>query len=405
MLISAIVIVLVGLAISFFCSMLEACVLSLSRAEVAAMGAETRSGRIWAGLKRDVQLPLATILIVNTTAQIVATSLAAAKLDTLYGERGVIAFSVIVSFVMIQWAEVLPKALGSRHRRRVAALLGVPLAVCVRVLSPLAGVVRLLNRPFEGGEEPPPSVEEIRALAHDARSSQVIAPHQDHIIGRAAGLGRVTARKIMVPRAEMSILSSDMSVEDAFIQAHLDAHTRYPLCEAGNLDLVLGYVNLKELVAILHTNPANATLRGIARPIAHIGPDEDGPQVLRAFIDEHVHLAIVRGEGGDTLGMLTMEDLVQEIVGRVEDEFDLLPRRIHDLGGNVLMIGGGVDVEIAFARIGLVATTAQGTVAAWMTAELGRPPKPGDEVEIGEARLVVRRIRRGRVFEAMLTRR
>ena len=404
MLVSAIVIVLVGLTISFVCSMLEACVLSLSRAEVAAMGAETRSGRVWAGLKRDVQLPLATILIVNTCAQIVATSLAAAKFDTLYGERGVVTFSVIVSYVMIQWAEVLPKTLGSRHRRRVAALLGVPLGACVLVLSPVARVVRFLNKPFEGGKEPPPTVDEISALAHHARSSQVIAPHQDRIIGHAAKLGRVTARKIMVPRAEMSFLSSDMSMEEAFIHAHLDAHTRYPLCEGADLDRVLGYVNLKELVAILHTNPANATLRGIARPIGHIDPDQDGPEVLRAFVDEHVHLAIVRGEDAHTLGMLTMEDLVQEIVGDLQDEFDLLPKRIHDLGGNVLMIGGGVDAAFAFARAGLGVHAVEGTIASWMTAELGHAPKPGDGVDIGGARLVVRRIRRGRVFEAMLTR-
>jgi putative hemolysin len=305
---------------------------------------------------------------------------------------------------MIQWSEVLPKALGSRHRRRVAVLLGVPFAACVFVCSPLTRFIRLLNRPFEGGKEPPPTVEEISALAHHASDSQVIAPHQDRIIGQAASLGRVTARKIMVPREEMSILSTDMTVEAAFIHAHLDAHTRYPLCEGGDLDRVLGYVNLKELVAVLHTNPENATLRGITRPIGNIGPDEDGPEVLRTFVEEHVHLALVRDEAGHTLGMLTMEDLVQEIVGDLQDEFDLLPKRIHDLGGDVLMIGGGVDLGIAFARAGLAAPHAQGTVASWITAELGRTPKPGDSLDVGEVRVVVRRIRRGRVFEAMLTR-
>ena len=120
MLLSALVIVFIGLTISSLCSMLEACLLSLSHAEVAAMGTETRTGRIWAGFKRDVQLPLATILIVNTSAQTIATSFAAARFEALYGERGLIAFSIIISFVMIQWAEVLPKTLGSRHRRRGA---------------------------------------------------------------------------------------------------------------------------------------------------------------------------------------------------------------------------------------------------------------------------------------------
>jgi CBS domain containing-hemolysin-like protein len=404
MLLCAITIVLVGLTISFFCSLLEGCVLSLSRAEVLAMGRETRSGRIWAGFKREVQMPLATILIVNTSAQVIATSFAAAKFGTAYGSRAVIGFSVVVSFLIIQWGEVLPKTLGARHRRRIAVLFSVPLKVCVVALSPLAHFVRFLNRPFEGSKEPPPTVDEISALAHHARSWRVIEGHQDHIIGHAARLGHVSARKIMVPREEMSILSSDMGLEAAFIHAHLDAHTRYPLCEGGDIDRVLGYVNLKELVAILHTNPAAVTLRGIARPIGYIKPDDNGSEVLHEFVDEHVHLAVVRGEGNTTLGMLTMEDLVEEIVGDLEDEFDPLPKMIHDLGGSVLMIGGGVDVQAALAKAGVTAPRAHGTVASWMTKELGHRPKPGEGVDMGAARLVVRRIRRGRVFEAMLTR-
>jgi putative hemolysin len=402
MLFSALTILAVALAISFLCSLLEACVLSLSKAEVSALGERRpRLGRTWTALKRDVQYPLAVILILNTCAHTIGTALAAGKFELLYGERGVIVSSVVLSFVMIQWTEVLPKTLGSRRRRRVAELFGIPLEVAVLVLRPFAWLVHQLNRPFERGPfvEPPASVEEIRALSREARSAQVIAPHQDEIIGRAATLARIDATRLMVFRDEISFLSTTMTMEEALLHAHVDEHTRSPLCEGGDLDATIGYVNFKELVAALHTNPVDATLRGIARPIPYVSPERDGASILRQFVEEHLHLAIVRDESGKTLGLITMEDLIEELVGELEDEFDSLPRRVHDLGSGLLMIGGGTEAAEAFRRLGLASTPA-GTVATWMASPLAGSPRPGDAVDVDGASFVVRRVRRGRVFEA-----
>src|SRR5579863_2395932 len=123
MLPSALAIVAATLSVSFLCSMLEACVLSLSRAEVVAIGQRSaRLGRIWKGFKERIEYPLAAILIVSTTTHTVGMSLAAGRLEVLYGERGVLVASAIVAGLMIQWTEVLPKTLGSHHRRRVAEL-------------------------------------------------------------------------------------------------------------------------------------------------------------------------------------------------------------------------------------------------------------------------------------------
>src|SRR5580658_9346609 len=370
----------VALSTCFLCSLLEACVLSLSKAEVAAIGQKSpRLGIIWTEFKTSIHAPLAAILIVNTSALTIGTSLAAERFADLYGERGVLVSSLLIAFVTVQWAEVLPKALGSRHRRRLAVLFGSPLRAVVLALSPVVALVRWLNRPFEREQaEPPTSIEEIRALSRDARAANVIGPNDDAIIDRAAGLTRVSARKSMVPRDEMSVLSTTMSLTDALVHAHIEAHTRFPLCEAGDLDAVIGYVNLKELVAILHTNPAQPTLRGIARPILHV--------------------AIVC-EGDKTVGILTMEDLVEELLGELTAEFEPLPGRIHDLGGNVLMVGGGASLPDLMRTAGL-SGDASGTVASWFADKLQRPPKPGDEVVLAGARVVVRRIRRGRVFDA-----
>jgi CBS domain containing-hemolysin-like protein len=405
MLLGTLAILATSLSISFLCSLVEACLLSLSKAEVLAIGQERpRVGAVWSGFKRHIHGPLAAILILNTAALTIGTSLAAERFALLYGARGVLVSSVLITFVMVQWAELLPKTLGSRHRRRLAVLVGGPLRVAVLALAPVVAVVRWLNRPFEGpGREPPTSIEEIRALAHDARAANVIGPHDDAIIERASGLTRVEARKIMVPRGEMSLLSTHMSLEEALIHAHLEAHTRFPLCEVGDIDKIVGYVNLKELVAILHTNPAQPTLRGITRPIHRVSADANLSVVLKDFVEHHLHVAVVCDEQGKTLGMITMEDLVEQLVGDLAEEFEPLPRRIHDLGGDVLMVGGGASVAEVVARAGLVGEP-HGTVASWIADTLQRTPRPGDELSLLGARVVVRRIRRGRVFDVTVKR-
>jgi putative hemolysin len=332
-------------------------------------------------------------------------ALAAGRLEVLYGQRGVFIASLVMAVIMIQWGEILPKTLGSHHRRALAVLFGRPLHVVVVLLTPVIAVVHRLNRPFEGRTpELPPSIDEIRALASDARSSDVIGAEEDEIIGRAAGLQRVGVRDIMVARDDMSLLSTDMTLEQALVHAHIDAHTRFPLCNSGRVDEILGYVNLKELVAILHTNPENPTLRGIARPIHRVSPDTNASALTRSFIKEHVHVAVVEDRTGKTLGMVTMEDLVEQLVGELEDEFDWLPTRIHDLGGSVLMVGGGAGIAPVLEKAGLPPTDARGSVAAFMDERLGRKPKRGDEFVVDGVKIVVRRIRRGRVFEATVTR-
>jgi CBS domain containing-hemolysin-like protein len=405
MLLSAIAILAATLCVTFLCSLLEACVLSLSKAEVAALERkDPRIGRIWIGFRQRLAYPLAAILILNTSAQTVGMALAAGRLEVGYGQAGVLVASAVMTALMVQWAEILPKTLGSRHRRRIAVLFGRALEVAVVALTPVVAVVRRLNRPFEGdGDEAPPSIDEIRALASDARSSDVIGPEEDEIISRAAGLTRVGVRDIMVPRDDISVLSSDMTLEEALIHAHIDAHTRFPLCEKGRIDAIIGYVNLKEVVAVLHTNPSVPTLRGIARPIHRVRVDANASDLTRAFTKEHLHVAVVVGEAGETLGLVTMEDLIEVLVGDLEDEFDSLPTRIHDLGGSVLMVGGGAPILAVLERAGVALPDARGNVAAFFDARLGRRPRRGDDVRVGNARIAVRRIRRGRVFEATVT--
>ena len=185
--------------------------------------------------------------------------------------------------------------------------------------------------------------------------------------------------------------------------AHLEAHTRFPVCEGNDPDRVVGYVNFKEMIYFMRTNPNDPRLAGVVRPLHDAAPEDSAADLLRLFVEQHIHIALVRDPQGRTLGIVALEDLVEELVGEIEDEFDRLPRLVHALSGGTWIVGGGVKLAEVNARLGTALDPPQETLSAWLTRRLGESAKPGDVIGEQGVILTVRRIRRGRVFEAVAT--
>jgi putative hemolysin len=402
-----IVSVVLALAISALCSLLEATLLSLTPTQVAELTSrQPRVGALWQGFKRNIERPIAVILFVNTAAHTIGATMAGAQFELVFGHAGLIWFSLIFTYLMLQFTEILPKTLGVLHNGRLAPVIALPLALLVRLLSPILYVVHLINRPFEGRRRAESSapLEEIAALAGLARIARFISPHQERVIKGATQLSEKLVRDIMIPLEQITFLSTSQTPSEALIAAHLDPHTRFPISEGDDRNRVLGYVNLKELVYLLHTNPIDGTLRGIVRPVHFVTVEQPASELMRVFIERHEHMAIVRDRGGNTAGLVTFEDVVEELVGDLEDEFDRLPRHLHPLTGGMWMVGGGIPVSELAQKTGFELPEASGSTSAWLIRRLGRTPKPNETVRIAGADIMVRRVRRGSVFEVAVTR-
>ncbi len=141
---------------------------------------------------------------------------------------------------------------------------------------------------------------------------------------------------------------------------------------------------------------------GITHPMHFVSPDSPVADLLKFFVDEHEHMAIVRDPDGRTLGLVTLEDIVEELLGELHDEFDRLPHYIHGLTGGVYIVGGGSTVSELCARLGKTWPDVRGTISSWITTKLSRTPKAGDTVNVDGCEFLVRRTRRGKVFEAVV---
>ena len=400
--------VLIAGCTAFLCSISEASLLSLTPGQLAEIERRNRRvGGVIRGLKASIKEPIAVILLLNTSAATIGATVAGSQFSVAFGHRWLAVFSIGFTYFLFQFTEILPKTLGVQYSVAVIRVVAVPLSVLVRVFSPLIAFFHLVNRPFDrGGKRSPEdeTLQEIAALAGVARGGHLIGEKQERIIHASMSLSKVPASDVMIPVGQITFLSATQNLVDAMLAAHNDPHTRFPIVEGSDRDKVLGYVNFKEIVYRTRTNPADPTLRGIIRPIYFIEPDRPCSQVLKAFVDEHVHIAVVRDSTtGKTLGLLTLEDLVEELVGEIEDEFDRLPRMCQALTGGVWIVGGGLPVSDLISKTGIQTDFTPEPVSVWLIKRLGGLPRLGQVIELGDKDITVRRLRRHKVFEVLVT--
>jgi len=401
-----IAVVTVAVVIAFLCSLCEACLLSLSPVDIAALSEKhPRTAEVWKNFKLNIQKPIAVILIMNTVAETMGAALAGALFGKLFGSKLILVFSIVFSYVVIQWCEILPKSLGARFSRQVACVFAGPLRWGVAVLHPVVTVIEWLNKPFlpsgaaKSGQDP---VGDINVLARFASYNRLITREQEGIVARSLKLSQTKVRDIMVSRDEIKCLSTAMSLADALIEAHIHHHTRYILVKDGNLDDVVGYVNVKDIVSALRTNPKDPSLKGIARPIAVIKTGQLVTDLLKELTKGYQHIALVRNEQGQTAGLVTLEDVVEAIVGDLSDEYDILPSQVIHLSDIRYLAGGGVTLSALKSQTGFALPDANVTVHDFVSGIMKGPLAVESRAVYGNVTFVVRKMRRSMVHEVVV---
>ncbi|MDZ4657756.1 MAG: hemolysin family protein [Bythopirellula sp.] len=249
---------------------------------------------------------------------------------------------------------------------------------------------------------------EIRATAAIARASRLIGHREEGIIHGATEMQSRPVRDIMLPAEHIRMLDINASLGDNLITAHLDMHTRFPVVEKmGDLQTVVGYVNVKDIIATLRLSPQDASLRAIVRRLPSFRDTQPIAECLERLMREHTHIAIVRDASEKVIGMVSLEDILEELVGEIEDEYDRLPAHIVS-SGNAWVVGGGVPLERLKAAADLNLMTdlpehGAHTLSEWVIGHLGHEVTGGEIIERGPWRVVVRKVRRKKVQEAQVS--
>ncbi len=253
-------------------------------------------------------------------------------------------------------------------------------------------------------------IQELRAIAGLARASRLIGAREESIILGAARLSSRPVREILLPAEHISMLNINDSITDCLIAAHLDMHTRFPVTETkGDPQAIIGYVTFKDIVAFMKLNPQEHSLRGIVRGVLSLSDDLPISSVLERLMREHTHIALIRDTSGRVQGMITLEDILEELIGDIQDEYDLLPVHAVRSGGG-WVVGGGISLPRLNELTGIdlnqslpTSETPIHNLSGWIIGHLGRIPSGGEVVNHGGLRALVRKVRRQRVLEAQLS--
>lgn len=252
------------------------------------------------------------------------------------------------------------------------------------------------------------ALQELRAVASLARTSLLIGGREEAIILNAARLASTKVAAIMLPAKYIGMLNVDDPLADCLVAAHQDMHTRFPVTEgAADPQKIIGYVNFKDIVAVLKMSPQEPNLRGILRTIPRFPADMTVANCLEQLTHERVHIALITEASGTVVGMLTLEDILEELIGEIHDEFDRLPANISR-SGQAWVVGGHASLERVREVTGIELPPHQSdstppNVSDWVIHQLGHPVAGGEVVPAENARVVVRKVRRQRVLEALIS--
>jgi putative hemolysin len=268
--------------------------------------------------------------------------------------------------------------------------------------------VELIERllPSKNTEDHLASLHELRAQVNLLRASQAIGVQEERIILQASRLSAMKVQDIMMPDDDIVMVVADAPLSENLIIAHMDMHTRFPVTSRkGDPELIIGYVTFKDMVLLAKTHPGNPVIREIVRHIISLSEDMALSDALKRMIAEHHHLALVRDASGKVVGMITQEDIFEELVGDIQDEFDRLPRHISP-AGHQMMVGGGVQLGqlrevLKRPELGEELPPAT-TVNDWLNHDREVPLRGGDMVVVDRVWCQVRKVRRRRITEAVL---
>jgi putative hemolysin len=345
-----------------------------------------------------------------TLARMIQTGLGKVPHATLYahGIAIVVAFA-LMTYLLVTLGELVPKSVALGRVERLAIAVAGPMDVFIAVSRPFLTVMNrsaqaVLGlfgmRHIRGAAVHSP--EELKLIVSATRDVGLLPEIEEDMIHRALDLGNVTVREVMVPRPDIFSLPADMALDDAMVKVAKSKHSRIPIYDPQlGPEHILGVLYVKNLMRLLHLTgdgalpplrPGSTRLRHIMRDVLVVPETKPLSDLLMEFKERRRHLAVVVDEYGSTVGVVTVEDVLRQIVGEMEDEFDVAKEiPLQTLGPNAAVLEGSENIRDLEIQQGLKLPRDEGfeTLGGFVLARLQKIPKGGESFEYQGHRFTV----------------
>lgn len=426
-----ILIIILMLALNALLAAYEMALASVSRTKLSILAQEKRMGAEQALFMKDhMEGSLAVVQIGITLVGAIAAAAGGAGADEMFSpilqewlsipKRLADALSVAVvvlplSFITIVFAELTPKTFAIKNKEFVVLKFSPVMRVLYTILSPIVHIMENLVRfctkkTFTKTPDPKEAqkaaMADLRTAAAIASSSRLFGKTEEKIVLSSAMFCIRKIREIQVPLDQVYMLDAGDSIADTFVKAHLDMHTRFPVREnPSDPQSIIGYLNFKDIFLSTKMAAGSPTsARTIVRPILRLEADTLISAALEKLMKDKQHICLVT-EGSKITGILTLEDIFEEMVGEIEDEYDFFPAYIRPFGTSLIASATAKMTDV-FERLGVpapqdLAPTA--TVLQWTTQKLGRALDKNDKLKADGLLVDPRKFRRHKLMEVLIT--
>ena len=338
--------------------------------------------------------------LVNVGASALATLLFLRLLPTgLPAYVSGLVTTFVMTALLLLFGEITPKNLAKNRAETVALKVIVPVWQLTRATYPVVRALRAIStgmlRPFGeqllSREGAPLSEDQLVTFIEEGEERGIIPVQDGEMMKRILSLDEITAEEVMVPRTEMQAIEANTSLEEVLQFVVTDGHSRYPVYEEVR-DNVIGILYVKDLLRTVLNSGKDTPLRKLLRPAYYTPTTKPVNVLLREFQRERVHMAVVVDEYGGVAGIVTLEDILEEIVGEIEDEYDRPRSRqlIRRLSATEAVVDGDAEVRLVNRTLGLELPEDEAvTIAGLILEKLGDIPDPGARLQIDGALLTV----------------
>lgn len=317
-------VVAVVILVSAFCSTCEAALYSVPQSYIETLVSNnSQAGRVLRSMREKVDRPITAILTLNTIANTAGAAVAGALAARAFGAEWLVTFSALFTLAILFFSEVIPKTVGVVYSRPIAVLLALPLQLLVIAFMPVIWISGLATRAIaRAAPQNEVNPEEIVVMARLGQKAGAIDEGELAVIQNILSVRTRTVREIMTPRSVVFTLDADATIEETGKSERLYFHSRVPVY-VGNRDEIVGVVYRRDILAAIAEGKLDRHVRDFVKPVYFVPTIVHLDDLLERFLERHQHLFVVINEFSEFSGVVTLEDVLEAILGaEIVDEFD-----------------------------------------------------------------------------------
>ncbi|GAA0771929.1 hemolysin family protein [Clostridium subterminale] len=404
---SIIYIQIIGLIIlimlSSFFSASETALMSISKIRVRHMAEENIKGAN--RVKELVDNPsslLASILVGNNVVNIASSSLATVLAISLIGSRGVAISTILMTIIVLIFGEITPKTLASQNSEQVSLRVANPIFIVSKILKPVVIITTTISNFFIkvlGGKsvsnKPFITEDELKTIVDVSEEEGILNLEEKDMIHNVFQFGDLYAKDVMVQRVDIIALDIEESLDKIISVIKEEGFSRIPIY-SDTIDNIVGILNVKDIIFMEDTK--NFTLKNYMREITYTYEFRKVTELFKDMNKNRQHMVAVLDEYGGTVGIVTIEDLIEEIVGDISDEYDDEEPEIYVVKEDEYIVGGSVRIEDINELIGTrIESEEFDSIGGFIIGVLGRFPNISEEINYSNYRFIIEDIDRNRI--------